>query len=339
MKHTMRALASALAVAGLLLGGTAAASAEGFTVTATPNTGVKAGDIITVTTTGLTGTVGVYASLCKAAAPGVAPTLCDPEQSHMAWITGTGAPGSSKDSGTISAVASFTASGTAVNCLVDACVVYVRGDHNNRTDYSLIRTVAIGFVAGTAAPVKKADVATALLNGIEIKANVPGQLQYRTPVELVVRAASGLPVTLQSLTPECSVNGTKVEALTGKGTCAIAATTAGNDSYAPFTAAVNFPFYLNPGYQQITSTFATQKVAIGKPVTVAKATFASNMGEDVKLASSTPQRCTVKATASGWTISGVKTGVCKLVASAAAVADKFTAASVGAQLTVTKKTK
>ena len=67
MKRTVRALATAAAVGTLLVGGIATASAADY-VSVSPTTGVKAGDIITVTTTGLTGTTGVYASLCKAAA-------------------------------------------------------------------------------------------------------------------------------------------------------------------------------------------------------------------------------------------------------------------------------
>lgn len=338
MMRTVRALVTAASVAALTLGGIAAASAADY-VTATPNVGVKAGDTITVTTTGLTGTVGVYASLCKAGvgAQGL-PTDCDPDQAHMVWITGTGAQGSNKEVGKIVAVTSWTsAAGNKVNCLVDSCVVYVRGDHNNNTAYNLIRALPIGFAAGVGGVVKKADVATATLDGAPAKANVPGTLLYRVPVQLVVTAQSGLPVTLKSLTPDCSVEGTKVTALTGKGVCAIAATTTGNDEYAAFTAAVNFPFYLKPGPQKITVKLAVKKLVIGKPLTVKKAQVASDMQEPVSLTSMTERTCVVKDTATGWTIVGKRAGVCKLQADTAGLLDKYNAGSAEFKLTVVKK--
>ena len=338
MKKTLRGLAVVAVAATMFSAGITAASAA-LTVSVSPTTGVKAGDTITVTTTGLDGTVGVYASLCKAGASAMAaPTECDPDQSHMAWITGTGTPGSQKDVGRLTAVAAFTsAAGVKVDCLVDACVIYVRGDHNNRTDYSLIRTVAMTFAAGNAAPVKATDVPSATVNGVEVKPNVPGNLTYRVPVELVVTAKSGLPVTLKSLTPDCAVDGTKVTALKGAGTCAIAATTTGNDTYAAFSAAVNFPFYLHPATQTITAKFTAKKVVIGKPLTIKKTQLVSDMNEDVSLTSLTPARCSVKATSTGWVVSGVKAGVCKLEADSAGMLDTFTMGTLTTNLTIVKK--
>lgn len=338
MKRTVRALVTVASAGALMLGGLATASAADY-VTATPTTGVKAGDIITVTATGLTGTVGIYASLCKASANAqAAPTDCDPDQSHMVWITGTGTPGSTKDSGKITAITSFTAtSGTKVDCLVDSCVVYVRGDHNNSTSYQLIRALPIGFAAGVGGVVKKADVATATLDGAAVKANVPGTLLYRVPATLVVTAQSGLAVTLKSLTPDCSVEGTKITALVGKGVCAIAATTTGNDEYAAFTAAVNFPFYLKPATQAIVAKLGVKKLVIGKPLAIKAAQVASDKEEAVALTALTPRTCAVKDTATGWKLTGKKAGVCKLQADSAGMLDKYFGGSLQFQLTVVKK--
>lgn len=338
MKRTLRALATAATAGALIVGGLATASAADY-VSASPNTGVKAGDIITVTTTGLTGTVGIYASLCKASGnPQAAPTECDPDQSHMVWITGTGAQGSNKESGKITAITSFTASnGTKVNCLVDACVIYIRGDHNNNTNYALIRALPVGFAAGVGGVVKKTDVATATLDGVAVKANVPGTLLYRVPAQLVVTALSGLPVTLKSLTPDCSVAGSTITALTGKGVCAIAATTTGNDEYAAFTAAINFPFYLKPATQAIVAKLAVKKLVIGKPLAIKKAQLASDKEEPVALTVTTPRFCSVKETATGWTLSGKKAGVCKLQADSAGLLDKYFGGTLSFQLTVKKK--
>lgn len=337
MKRTVRALATAAAVGTLLVGGTATASAADY-VSVSPTTGVKAGDIITVTTTGLTGTTGVYASLCKAAASAQeAPKECDPDQTHMVWITGTGAQGSNKEVGKITAITSFTAtSGTKVDCLVDSCVVYIRGDHNNGSNYALIRAFPVAFAAGVGGPVKKADVATATLDGAAAKPNVPGTLYYRVPANLVVTAASGLAVTLKSLTPDCSVEGTKITALTGTGVCAIQAVTAGNDVYAAFTAAVNFPFYLKPAPQTIVAKLGVKKLTVGKALAVKKAQVASNMEEAVSITSLTPRTCTVKETATGWTFTGKKPGVCKLQADSAGMLNKYFGGSLQFALTVKK---
>ena len=337
MKRTVRALAAASAVGALLMGGMAAASAADY-VSASPNTGVKAGDQITVTATGLTGTVGIYASLCKAGVGAQAvPTDCDPDQSHMVWITGTGTPGSTKDSGKITALTSWTSStGTKVDCLVDSCVVYIRGDHNNTTNYSLIRALPIGFAAGVGGVVKKADVATATLDGVSVKANVPGTLLYRVPVQLVVTAQSGLPVTLKSLTPDCSVSGSTITALTGKGVCAIAATTAGNDEYAAFTAAVNFPFYLKPATQTIAAKLAAKKVVLGKKLLIKKSQLVSDKAEAVALTSLSPRICTVQEVAAGWAVSGKKAGACKLQADSAGLLDTYFGGSLSFSLVVRK---
>ena len=337
MKHTLRGLAIAAAVGALLTGGISTASAADY-VSATPNANVKAGDIITVNAT-LTGSVGIYASLCKGSAnPQAAPTECDPDQSHMVWITATGSPGSSKDSGKITALTSFTAaSGTKVDCLVDSCVIYIRGDHNNTSNYALIRAIPIAFVAGIGGPVKQADVATATLNGVAAKANVPGDLDYRVPVQLVVTAASGLPVTLKSLTPDCSVAGTTITALTGKGVCAIAATTTGNDVYAAFSAAVNFPFYLHPAKQTIAVKSAAKKLVIGKPLTLKKAQLVSDKNEAVSLTSLTPNICSVKTKAVGWVIAGKKVGACKLQADSGGLLDTYFGGSLGFKFVVAKK--
>lgn len=338
MKRTLRALATAGAAAALIVGGIAGASAADY-VTASPNTGVKAGDVITVTTTGLTGTVGVYASLCKGSSnPQAVPTDCDPDQSHMVWITGTGAQGSNKEVGKITAITSFTsAAGNNVDCLVDACVIYVRGDHNNATAYNLIRALPIGFAAGQGGVVKKTDVATATLDGVAVKANVPGTLAYRVPVQLVVTAESGLPVTLRSLTPDCAVEGTKVTALTGKGQCAIAAVTTGNDVYAAFTAAVNFPFYLTVADQAITGKLGAKKVAVGKSLIIKRASLVSNMGEGIALTSHTPRVCSVKAFANAWAVTAKKVGTCKLTATSPGLADKYKPSSASWDLAVQKK--
>ena len=85
----LRAFAAAALTAAVA---TSPANAAGYGVSVTPTTGLKSGDKVTVTVSGLSGTLGVYVSVCKAG-PGAMdiPTICD--QTTTQWVT-SGAQGS-----------------------------------------------------------------------------------------------------------------------------------------------------------------------------------------------------------------------------------------------------
>lgn len=324
--HTLRRLTTTVVAASLLMLAAPAAFADTYGATATPTTALKSGDSVTVSIAGLSGTVGVYTSVCKKGATAMdTPTPCD--AASQTWITATGDQGSAKNSASFTANASFN----GVNCLVDACVIYVRGDHNNSKDYSLIRTIALSFVGGGVAKLK--DSAVANFDAHVTQPNVAGTLYYRHPMDLFVASISGLPVTLKSLTPDCSVDGNSITALSGTGTCAIAATTAGNDIYAPLN--VNFPFYLKPAVQHITAYWPKAKVRLGNTVQIDTADLVSDLAQKVSLTSSS-KSCTVTANKTGWSVKATKFGACQLVATAAAETDKWTAAKVRANIVVTK---
>jgi len=315
----------ALLIGGLAFGNATAAHADTYGVSVTPNTGLKAGDSVTVAVTGLSGTLGVYASVCKAGATQMdVPTPCD--KTTEVWITATGGGGSTAGSATIVVNSSFE----TVNCLVDTCVVYVRGDHNNTTNYSLIRATPLTFVDGGTNRTK--DTASATYGDVTLQANQPGNLLYRTPIHLIVTATSGLPVTLSSLTPDCAVDGTKVTALAGTGACAIAATTTGNVTYAPLS--VNFPFYLHVARQKIVVRLATKSLRVGRSLAIPRSAFRSNFGTTVRLAATTSTTCSLLATSTGWTLTAKRVGACKLRATAAAEPQKWDAAKQLATVTI-----
>lgn len=329
MKRSLLVM-TATAITALSIGVVAPAQAAdaAYGVTVTPTTNLKSGDKITVTMNGLTAGQGVYASVCKQGASATtAPTPCD--NSTTNWITTTGDQGSVKLTATITVNAEFD----GAKCLTDGCVVYIRGDHMNRTDASLIRTVALGFVGGGVARAK--DTATLTMGNVTLQPNQPGELTYRTPVTISVVAASGLPVTLRALSPNCALDGNTLTALTGSGTCAIAATTIGSETIAPLF--VNFPFYTNEAKQVIVSKFVTKKLVLGKPVKVAASALSSSLMQDVTLTTTSPKVCTVAATAGGWTVTGKRVGACRLVAGSAASAGKWTAASLKINVAVSKK--
>ena len=292
--------------------------ATGYGVAVSPTSGLNSGDRITVTMSGLSGSLGVYASVCKQGATQMdTPAPCD-AQSEM-WITGTGAGGSSNGSASVAVSSTFS----NVDCTVDSCVVYVRGDHNNQNDFSLIRTVSLSFAVG--GPSRTPDSATAAYGSVTLQPNQPGNLKYRTPITLVVSATSGLPVSLVSLTPDCVISGNTVTALIGSGVCAIGATTAGNDTYAPL--GVNFPFYVHLGKQKIITTHFVRSTSVGKRFFIAATSIRSNFGANVKVRVSTPAVCSIKHDSKGWTITGITSGSCKVIAHARAKRNLWTGAT------------
>ncbi len=106
---------------------------------------LKYGDTITLNMVSASA-VGLYASVCKAGASQMdIPAPCDPDMSHMTYI----AP-STSGSGTIKVLTAFGTGNTAVNCLTDQCVIYIRGSHDNANDYSLIRAIPFTAAAATA---------------------------------------------------------------------------------------------------------------------------------------------------------------------------------------------
>ena len=303
--------------AALVLMGATSAQAVPYSVSATPTTGLHSGDAVTLTVDGLTGTVGVYASVCKAGATQMdTPTPCD--NATTSWITAAGGGGSTAGAATFNVSSTFS----TVDCAVDTCVIYVRGDHNNTSNYALIRAIPLTFAAG--GPVLTPDSATAIYGTTTLQPNQAGQLKYRTPIVLNVTATSGLPVTLSSLTGDCVVTGNVVSALIGNGVCAIAATTAGDATYAPLN--VNFPFYVGLGEQKVRVGKFNHNLRAGRALTIPNSTIKSSYDAAVLIKSSTPAVCSISKSPLGWRLNAKSAGVCVLKATSAASADLWTAA-------------
>lgn len=304
--------------AALVLMGATSAEAVPYSASATPTTGLHAGDSVTLTVEGLSGIVGVYASVCKAGATQMdTPTPCDP--ATTSWITAAGGGGSTAGAATFVVSSTFS----TVNCAVDTCVIYVRGDHNNTANYALIRAIPLTFAAG--GPVLSADSAIAAYGSTTLQPNQAGQLKYRTPIVLNVTAASGLPVTLSSLTGDCVVTGNVVRALIGSGVCAIAATTAGNETYSRLN--VNFPFYVGLGEQKIQIGKFNRHLRAGRAVTIPSTTIKSTFGVDVAIVSNTPATCSIAKSPLGWRLIAKTAGVCSLSATGRESAGLWTAAA------------
>lgn len=323
-------LLTAIGTATMLISvGVTSHAATGYAVSVAPASNLQSGDQITVTVDGLSGSLGVYASVCLASdSPQSVPTVCD--MTATAWIA-NGRMGSttsptkltvrSEFEGKTSPSASTT---TAVNCTKQSCVLYVRGDHNNNSDYSLIRVIPLNFKSG--GRVRIADSATASFGTTTLQPNQAGTLTYRTPITLKVLTASLSAVTLTSLTPDCAVAGKTVTALKGVGVCAIAATTKGNAMYLPLS--VNFPFYLRLATQSIHASWPTPITRkVGSTLRIRGNAFKTNMEQPVTVTTISPT-CQVTATDVGWNVAFIAAGDCVLNASAAARDGKWTSATI-----------
>jgi hypothetical protein len=338
-------IALPLVIAALLSGLlSTSAQAATFGVTATPSTDLQTGSQVVIDIQNLADDAGIYALLCKdSGSPMAVPTLCDQERSL--WITsnpslpantgstasGTAMTVSSSFLGKVSRAASES---TPVDCLIDTCVVYIRGDHNNSTNFGLIRILPLTFVGG--GELRETDSATAQYGNITLRPNQPGNLTYRTPINLVVTATSGLAVSLVSLNGNCAIVGNQVSALTGVGVCAIGASTLGNDEYEPLT--VNFPFYLNKLRPTITAQWPTFKNAkVGGELKIAKSKIRGTQGVPVNLFSNTRTACVVENQGKSWVIKYKSTETCWLTAKVYASSTAWTSTVINKSFAIKAK--
>ena len=314
--RSLAAMTAIILTSAVLLPSSANATVKSATLDMTSMTmpviaTVQSGDIVSLKISGL-GSQGVYVSVCRSdVTSATKSTLCDPDQSHMAWITANGGQGSSSGvtGGNITVATTFA----GVNCLVDACSLYVRGDHNNTSAFQLTRKIALSFKVGGG--VRFADAVTGTAGGITMTPNVPHNLTYATPIRFSLKSTSGLRITLSSLTPDCSVKGTVVTALAGNSVCAIAAKTLGNTKYSPLS--VNFPFYTFAKDQTIGIKWPVRSsLKVGQSLVVRVVT--SNMKQAVTLTTSTPTICSVTSASDKWTLKMLRAGNCALSAAASA---------------------
>jgi len=283
------------------------ASAETFVFQAGPLTNLDpAGATINGGFTKFTTKGGMYIQQCIAPVAGARPATCSDEL--QLWVSTKGEMGSVSATGPIAFKVSSTISGRGVNvdCTKTSCGLFFRLDRSATADTSEDLFLPITFRAGEAAPVLPADVVTVTLNGKQLTRNVPMNLAYRQSTKIVATSQSGLPVTLTSLTPECSYADGVLTALKGAGQCALAHRTAGNDKVAASSA--NYPFIFEPGTQKVER--ATKELKKGKPKAMPAET---NFGETISY-KSLSKNCRVELNL----IEAQKRGICTIVATAPA---------------------
>lgn len=247
---------------------------------------------------------GMYLAQCVAPVGSARPVTCN--DATQLWITPAGGTGTTSPTGAIAIkmVGSITGKGVTVDCTTNQCGLFFRLDHLATNDFSEDKFLPITFKAGVAAAVLPADAVVVTLNGKMLTPNVPSNLGYRASATIVATTKSGLPVTLSSLTPECTVVDNQLTALKGFGQCALAFKTDGSTSYA--AASGNFPFLLVPGDQSVSTSFTSLKKGISK-----KLPSLTNFGEKVTYKSKS-KNCTVKANL----VSAKNMGSCIITATA-----------------------
>jgi hypothetical protein len=300
------ALISVLAIA-LPVFSAPSASAETFVFESSPRTNLNpAGDTINGGFTKFTTKGGMYMQQCIAPVAGARPATCSDEL--QLWVSTKGEVGSVSATGPIAfkVAAQITGRGVSVDCTKTSCGLFFRLDRSATSDTSEDLFLPITFREGVAAPILPADLVTVTLNGKPLTRNVPMGLAYRQSAKIVATAQSGLPVTLTSLTPECSYADGVLTALKGVGQCALAHRTAGNDKFASSSA--NYPFILEPGTQKVER--ATKELKIGKPKAMPAET---NFGEVITYKSMS-KNCRVELNL----IEAKKRGICNIVATAPA---------------------
>jgi hypothetical protein len=283
------------------------ASAETFVFQSAPLTNLDpAGATINGGFTKFTDKGGMYMQQCIAPVAGARPATCSDEL--QLWISTKGEVGSVSATGPIAfkVASTITGRGVSVDCTKTSCGLFFRLDRSATADTSEDLFLPITFRAGAAAPVLPADVVTVTLNGKQLTRNVPMNLAYRQNAKIVATSQSGLPVTLTSLTPECSYADGVLTALKGAGQCALAHRTAGNDKVAASSA--NYPFILEPGTQKVER--ATKELKKGKPKAMPAET---NFGETISY-KSLSKNCRVELNL----IEAQKRGICTIVATAPA---------------------
>ncbi len=247
---------------------------------------------------------GMYIQQCTEPAANARPATCS--DTIQLWVTAAGGPGTVSPTGPIAikVASSIIGKGTTVDCTKTTCGLFFRLDHTAPMDFSEDTFMPISFRAGAAAVVLPADEVTVTFNGKPLTRNVPLNLAYRAPAKIVATAKSGLPVTLTSLTPDCSYANGVFTALKGAGQCALGHSTTGNATYAASVA--NYPFILTPGTQKVERMTKTVKVSKIKALPAE-----TNFGVAITY-KSLNKNCVVEANL----INGKRSGICRIQATA-----------------------
>jgi hypothetical protein len=312
MKINIRRSAITITVSALLTGFINAplAQAETFAFSSSPLTNLNpAGATINGGFTKFPAGKGLYIQQCNEPVAGARPTICS--ETVQVWVSDSGAPGTVKSTSGIAVKPTVTITGrtASADCSKVLCGLFFRVDHLAPTDVSEDKFLPISFAQGAAAPALPSDVFTVVADGQNLTKNVPSNIVYRKPVQIVVSAQSGTTPEVTSSTADCTYSNGLLTALKGSGVCAIDVKTSGNATTAATSS--NYPFFVGLGEQSLPA-FASS-VKAGKKVNLpAETTF----GEKITYKTSS-KNCQV----SKGVLKGIKKGSCVVTATAAGKVD------------------
>ncbi len=200
---------------------------------------------------------GLYVLEAVKPAAGARPTATN--AATQLWISADTTGGAASIKGDVVLVVDNGRSWGA-DCLRQQCGIFIRLDHTATADLSEDQFIPLTFAASmgnagataaqTSTSMLPTDTLSVSINGKVATANVPGVIQYRTPVTFTVTTGSGVTATIKSYTPMlCPVKGSVVDALKGAGQCDIAVTAPGDLTHAAKTS--HFPFFVNPAVQSL----------------------------------------------------------------------------------------
>ena len=247
MRKIISIVVSAIAIFGLVIN--PANAAVSATLSKSTNL-LIAGEIVTVTLSGIPAGQGVYVRLCKEPASGTRPASTDCYGGAMGGVWASldvnqQALGAQNAANPLSlpVIGEFTNSGNTVNCNTSKCVVFIRRDHNGGgADFSLDTTIPVSFET-SAQNVTSTVPAPTIDQTISPfwdpkKYNTKAK---RNSIKTIARSAmlttQGNSLTWSSSTPKtCSVmqvkKYVKVKFL-AKGACEFTATASATETYKP----------------------------------------------------------------------------------------------------------
>lgn len=201
------------------------------------------GENITVTTTVPAGQ-GIYVRLCKSPEAGASrPTLCYGQGSWASLDSTSLSQGAVTAANpiTLAVKATFTASGSSVDCSTGSCVVFIRRDHLGSGDLSLDMTIPVSFAAMPAqvavTPVPTVDqTISPFWAAKKYRSTVARKVQKRI-ARTAMLTTQGNKLTYNSETPKtCAVIvGKKYVDIKfiAKGVCSVTATATSTNTYKP----------------------------------------------------------------------------------------------------------
>lgn len=279
-------------------------------VTGGPFTNLQTtGQVIHLALTGYPANSGFYIQQCLHQENWDRPMVCNP--AAQLWISNSVGANFAPNADIIfKPTATYSVGGKTVDCTRDICGIYIRLDHTATADDSEDQFIPLAFVGGIS-PTVHEDQIKVTINKKVIGSSSTYRAKYKEVLTLVTSTKSGLPTTITSLSPACTISGSTVTVQKGGGYCDIAITSQGNSQYLGVTRHLLLKLY--PGVQKVNAqTTGTAGSTITLPST-------TNFGEKVSYVLSNTANCSLNI----YALTLKKAGDCTVRANAPGLIDTY----------------